>query len=170
MVALHGLIRDERLGVYVLANVDHAELRHALMYTVFDRYLGAPDRDWSGEFLELYNGIKQHADKTRHEEEAKRVRGTTPSLPLARYAGTYSDPLHGEVEVTFVNGGLRLRYGPGFVGSLEHWHYNTFRAKWTAEWHGAALVTFALDDAGQPGSVELMGGRFTRNLTRGGQQ
>ena len=31
MVAIHGLIRDERLGVYVLANLDHAELRHALM-------------------------------------------------------------------------------------------------------------------------------------------
>ena len=25
MVAIHGLIRDERLGVYVLGNLDHAE-------------------------------------------------------------------------------------------------------------------------------------------------
>ena len=33
MVAIHGLIRDERLGVYVLGNLDHAEVRHALMWS-----------------------------------------------------------------------------------------------------------------------------------------
>ena len=36
MVAIVGLIRDENLGVYVLANLDHAELRHALMYRAFE--------------------------------------------------------------------------------------------------------------------------------------
>jgi len=162
MTAIHGLMRDDRLGVYVLANLDHAELRHALMYTVFDRYSGAPERDWSGELLKLYTGIRRQADETREKEEAKRVRGTTPSLPLAQYAGTYSDPLRGDAEVTLIDGGLRLRYGPGFVGPLEHWHYNTFRAKWTADWHAPALVTFVLDDAGRPAGVELMGGRFVR--------
>src|SRR5207237_2141324 len=49
MVAIHGLIRDERLGVYVLGNLDHAEVRHVLMYTVFDRYSGRKDRDWSAD-------------------------------------------------------------------------------------------------------------------------
>ncbi|HMJ81808.1 MAG TPA: serine hydrolase [Vicinamibacterales bacterium] len=162
MTAIHGLMRDDRLGVYVLANLDHAEVRHALMYTVLDRYIGAPERDWSAELLKLYTGIKRQADESREKEEAKRVRGTTPSLPLAQYAGTYSDPLRGDVEVTLSDGGLRLRHGPGFVGRLEHWHYNTFRAKWTAEWHAPALVTFALDAEGKPTDVDLMGGRFVR--------
>lgn len=162
MTAIHGLIRDDRLGVYVLANLDHAELRHALMYTVFDRYAGASERDWSAELLKLYTGIRRQGDETREKEEAKRVRGTTPSLPLAQYAGTYSDPLRGDVEVTLVGGGLRLRYGPGFVGPLEHWHYDTFRAKWTAEWHAPALVTFGLNAEGKPTEVDLMGGRFVR--------
>ncbi len=162
MTAIHGLMRDDRLGVYVLANLDHAEVRHALMYAVLDRYIGAPERDWSAELLKLYTGIKRQADESREKEEAKRVRGTTPSLPLAQYAGTYSDPLRGDVEVTLSDGGLRLRHGPGFVGRLEHWHYNTFRAKWTAEWHAPALVTFALDAEGKPTDVDLMGGRFVR--------
>ena len=43
MVTIHGLIRDEQLGVYVLSNLDHAELRHALMYTVFDHELRHPN-------------------------------------------------------------------------------------------------------------------------------
>jgi len=162
MVAIHGLIRDEHLGVYVLANLDHAELRHALMYTVFDRYGSGPARNWSAEFLKLYDGVKRDAEEARKKEEGNRVSGTSPSLPLAQYAGTYRDPLHGDVEVTMANGALHVRYGSGFVGALSHWHFNTFRAKWTAEWHGTALVTFALDAAGRPTSVELLGGRFTR--------
>jgi CubicO group peptidase (beta-lactamase class C family) len=162
MTAIHGLMRDDRLGVYVLANLDHAEVRHALMYTVFDRYIGAPERDWSAELLKLYTGLRRQADETREKEDAKRVRGTTPSLPLAQYAGTYSDPLRGDVEVALIDGGLRLRHGPGFVGPLEHWHYNTFRAKWTADWHAPTLVTFVLDDTGRPARVELTGGQFTR--------
>ena len=162
MTAIHGLMRDDRLGVYVLANLDHAELRHALMYTVFDRYIGAPERDWSAELLKLYTGIRRQADEAREKEDATRVHGTTPSLPLAQYAGTYSDPLRGDVEVTVIDGGLRLRYGSGFVGPLEHWHYNTFRAKWTAEWRAPTLVTFALSEEGKPADVDLMGGRFVR--------
>ena len=64
--------------------------------------------------------------------------------------------------MTLVDGGLRLRYGPGFVAPLEHWHYDTFRAKWTAEWHAPALVTFGLNAEGKPTDVDLMGGRFVR--------
>jgi CubicO group peptidase (beta-lactamase class C family) len=45
--ALIGLMPNERLGVYVLENLDHAELRHALMYRAFDLYNGGPSRDWS---------------------------------------------------------------------------------------------------------------------------
>ena len=40
MVAIHGLLRDAHIGVYVLANRDHAELRHAIMLNVFDRFIG----------------------------------------------------------------------------------------------------------------------------------
>ena len=41
MVAICGLVRDRGLGVVVLANLDHAELRHALMLRAFDTF-GAP--------------------------------------------------------------------------------------------------------------------------------
>jgi len=162
MVAIHGLIRDEHLGVYVLANRDHAELRHAIMYSVFDRYAGRSDRDWSAEFLSLYNGLQDEADQDRAKKAALRVQGTSPSVPIRRFAGTYDDPLHGDVVVTVENGGLRIQYGSAFVGTLEHWHYNTFRAVWTARWREPALVTFSLDDDGEPNSLELMHAHFIR--------
>ncbi len=31
-VAIHGLIPDEHFGIYIFANMDHTEIRHALMY------------------------------------------------------------------------------------------------------------------------------------------
>jgi CubicO group peptidase (beta-lactamase class C family) len=162
MVAIHGLIRDERLGVYVLANRDHTELRHALMLNVFDRFTGVSERNWSAELLKLYGDMEHEADQRRKAEAAKRVAGTSPSLVLDRYAGRYTDPLFGDVIVGLEGGTLRLRYGTAYTGPLEHWHYDTFRATWEAPWRGTALVTFGLDANGRPATLRVLGGTFRR--------
>jgi CubicO group peptidase (beta-lactamase class C family) len=162
MVAIHGLIRDEKLGVFVLGNLDHAELRHALMYTVFDRYAGKSARDWSVDLMKLYGELRTQQQEGRTRVEAQRVRDTSPSLSLERYAGTYTDPLYGTVEIKLEEGVLQISYGSGFVGKLTHWHFNTFRAEWTAEWRAPTLATFVLNAAGRPQVLEMMNGRFTR--------
>ena len=172
MVAIHGLIRDERLGVYVLANRDHVELRHALMLDVFDRYIGPPSRaaagsgaagrDWSAELRSLYAGLQEEADERQRKQESSRVAGTSPTLPLERYAGTYSDPLYGDVVVTRDGDRLRARYGTAFAGPLEHWNYDTFRARWDARWRGTALLTFVIGATGQVDRLEALGARFAR--------
>ena len=71
MVAIAGLIRDRGLGVYVLANLDHAELRHALMYKVFDLYLGRPPRDWSADLRGLYDGLAKEAAGRRAKADGR---------------------------------------------------------------------------------------------------
>src|SRR6266576_3826666 len=38
--AIVGLLPSRRAGVAIFTNLDHSELRHALMYTVFDRFIG----------------------------------------------------------------------------------------------------------------------------------
>ena len=162
MVAIHGLLRDARLGVLVLGNRDHAEVRHAIMLNVMDRYIGGPTRDWNAELQTLYGDLQKQADEERRKIDAKRVTGTSPTLGLARYAGTYSDPLRGDFEVTIEGDRLRARYGSAFIGTLEHWNYDTFRAKWDAAWRGTALATFVIDAAGQPSRLEVMGGTFAR--------
>jgi hypothetical protein len=162
MVAIHGLLRDERLGVIVLANRDHVELRHALMFDVFDRFIGGTRRDWITELKTFYANLDAEGEKARKKAEASRVTGTAPTLPLARYAGTYSDPLRGDVIVTLDGGALRVRYGGAYAGPLAHWHYDTFQAAWDAGWRGSALATFVLDAQGEPAWLEAMGARFRR--------
>ena len=165
MVAIVGLIRDENLGVVVLANLDHAELRHALMYRVFDVFGEGRSRDWSAELLELYGGFAAEGAAARTRAEEARVEGTSPSLDPTEFAGTYADRLRGTIEVSADEAGrLRIAYGTGLRGALEHWHYDTFRVTWDARWRGTSLVSFRLDNQGLPTSLEINGGVFTRRV------
>lgn len=145
MSAMVGLLPEERLGVVVLSNLEGQALRESLMYKIFDLYLGVPAKDWSAETL----GEKRRADSVdaidQREIEAKRVRGTHPSLALNRYAGTYADSLYGRSAVTIENGHLVFAMAPKAVGDLEHWHYDTFRATWRDHRDGKSFVTFELD-------------------------
>jgi CubicO group peptidase (beta-lactamase class C family) len=162
MSAIISLIPERRVGVCVLANLDHAELRHALMYRVFDMYTGNPPRDWSKELLALYTRLERQADSARRQQEQRRVADTRPSLPLERYAGTYTNPTYGNALVTLRQGALHFAFGRGRVGTLTHWHYDTFQAQWEDVRMRASLVTFAPDGAGGVSSVRAFGITFTR--------
>ncbi len=158
LVAIVGLIREENLGVCVLANLDHAELRHALMYRVFDSFLGGPQRDWHAELFELYAERREKQLEERKKVEESRVEETSPSLELDGYAGEYSHPLFGSVTVSSADGGLRLRYGQRLVGDLGHWNYDTFRLVWERPWMGKDLVTFLLDEKGRSARLRFSSG------------
>jgi CubicO group peptidase (beta-lactamase class C family) len=165
MSAIIGLIPDRRLGVYVLANADHAELRHALMLAAFDRFAGTaatPPRDWSAELQTLYGGARERALAAQRQQEQRRAADSRPSLPVARYAGTYTDPTFGDVTVTEQNGALRLAYGKGRVGDLSHWQYDTFRARWTDPRLSPSLVVFDPDGMGGVSGVRAFGISFQR--------
>ncbi len=157
MVAIIGIIPDERIGVYVLGNRDHVEVRHALMYKALDLWLGIGNRDWSKELLALYTGLATAGDSARKAAEARRVTGTKPSLALESYAGVYADSLLGRVQIRYQDGKLRLETGSKRWAELEHWNYDTFRARWNHRWQGAATIVFHLDARGVPSSMDLDG-------------
>ena len=162
MSAIIGLVPDRRLGVYVLANTDHAELRHALMYRVFDLFAGNPPRDWSAELRALYGERRERARIAAREREERREAGTRPSLPLERYAGSYSDPTFGEVTVTAPDGALHLAYGRQRAGDLTHLEHDSFRARWTDIRLSPSTVVFVPDGTGGVGSLRAFGVTFER--------
>jgi len=156
MVAIIGLVPDEKFGVYVLSNVNHVEIRHALMYKAIDMYLGNPPRDWSRELKALYDARRVSALTARAAAEAKRIKGTKPSLALSKYSGTYEDPLLGRIVVTEVGGKLRFDAGKVLKGNLDHWQYDTFRAKYDDRWQGTDMITFTIGD-GVASTMNLAG-------------
>lgn len=165
MVAIIGLVRDARFGVYVLANLDHAELRHALMYRAIDLFvLDDASRDWSEELAELYRGLRKDAAAAEVTIRESKIPGTNPTHGLNAYLGGYSDQLYGRVQIVegATPGSLSLSYGPGLRGPLTHWHYDTFEVRWQARWRGEVLVTFHLASDGEPLTLELGAMLFRR--------
>ena len=132
----------------MLANRDHVEVRHALMYRAFDHFLEGPRRDWSTELKELYDGIASSGEEARSRAAERRVEGTSPSLDLDSYVGLYSHPLYGSLTVTRDGDGLRADWGPGQPGALGHWNYDTFELSFDARWRGTSLITFTLGTDG----------------------
>ncbi|HET7307693.1 MAG TPA: serine hydrolase [Gammaproteobacteria bacterium] len=141
-----GLLPEQRLGVVVLSNLEWNWLPLALMYRVFDAYLGARPTDWSEQ-------IRHRWEKTRPEEHRRQIVtasgdiGKPPSLPLPAYAGRYSDPLYGEAVVTIENGNLVLTRGL-YVGDMQPFERDKFRVDWRYRYLGDACAEFTLDPAG----------------------
>jgi CubicO group peptidase (beta-lactamase class C family) len=148
--AIVGLLPDEQVGVYVFGNLDHAEFRHALMFKVFDQYLGGPARDWSADLRRLYGDRRARTDSTRAAAARQRVTGTRPSLALANYAGTYLHPVWGDLVVGLEGDSLVMHMGTGagLRGPLRHWHYDTFRAELGDGRSDPVLVLFVLGAEG----------------------
>ena len=162
--AIVGLIPDRRLGVAIFTNLDHSELRHALMYMVFDRFIGpsTPAHDWSAEMRVLYRALADSARAEQVARESKRVANTHPTLPLERYAGTYADSLYGTATVALVNGRLTIQVGTA-SGQLEHWLYDLFRVTWPDPFWDPAYVSFAIDPDGTVGELRFVdGGSYRR--------
>src|SRR5215203_2494503 len=105
--AIVGPLRDKKLGVYIFGNLDHAEVRHALMYKVFDVFgFNDNSRDWSKELKTLYDGLESQGNRQTEAARARRAQNTKPSLALASYVGRYADPFYGEMEVAMTEGKL----------------------------------------------------------------
>lgn len=164
MVAIVGLIPEKHLGVVVFANRDHAELRHALMYTVFDRYLGPSKHDWSAEMLTMYTALREEAKKAERLIDAAHVTGTQPSLPLARYAGVYADSLYGTATVKMEGKKLVVSFGPLSAADLEHWHYDSFMAHWHDAYRGRQLLSFRLGEDGTVAGLAIGDDAFFKRV------
>jgi CubicO group peptidase (beta-lactamase class C family) len=158
------MLPEEKLGVVILTNRHGSVLPHVLMYRVLDAYLGVTaKRDWSAEILKKMNALEVQAKAAEKKIEDDRVKGTSPSLALEKYAGTYQNEMYGETKFVVKDGKLTSEFGPHFNGDLQHWHYDTFRVVWRDRMEGRGFVVFKLNAKGQPETVTIDGlGDFTR--------
>jgi len=162
LVAINGMIVDKKVGVYILANLDHAEVRHALMFKAFDYFALGGNRDWSKEFLTLYGDIRAKREKSTKEYEAKRVMGTHPTLDLKAYAGTYTDPLYGTVIITAAADKLNFNINNFVNAEATCWNYDTFVGPYARKEYGKIGATFNIDELGKVSTVNVDGMLFTR--------
>lgn len=145
------LVPDLKLGIAVLTNQESGIAFETLTYHVLDHYLGAADTDWFAAFSRLDERLTAATAAADAGVAAARDTASTPSLPLAAYAGTYTDAWYGDVVVAQTDDGLGIRFAhtPALVGDLVHWQHDTFVARWhDRELRADAFVTFALKPDG----------------------
>jgi CubicO group peptidase (beta-lactamase class C family) len=152
MTAQIGMLPEENLGIVILSNLDSTPAPQALMYRVFDLFLGDAGKqvDLSAEYKKLSDEGKAQSQAQEKELAAKRQVNITSSLSLNAYAGSYGNDLYGTAEVSNRNGKLYLKFNEDAQGELEHWEKDTFRIVWTNPFYveavGKTPVTFQIEN------------------------
>ena len=145
------MIPDLKLGIVVLTNQESGDMFTSVTYRVLDRYMGAADFDWVKVFAD--RTAKRQKDEAGAEKQAAAARpaDSKPSLPLEKYAGSYSDSWYGAIGIALEEGKLVMRFthNPALTGDMEHWQYDTFKVKWRDRSLAAdAFATFSLNAEG----------------------
>ncbi len=165
LVALAGVMHEHDLAVFVFSNLDHAELRHAIMYKAIDLYIFNDDsRDWHQDIFKLYSRLKEEEIQKSKKRDEERIHGTSPSLDLHAYEGIYHNKIFGDITVSQSNKQLHLDINHFIFYKAEHWHYNTFITNEDPKWREKFLISFALDQSGKINELELFGESFIKAL------
>lgn len=150
MTAYVGFVPRRGYGMVILANLSAANgFSSALAHRIIDRLEGGEGLPWNEMMLKAWATIEEQAAEAAREAEDSRVEGTSPTLDLAEYAGTYFNDMYGEITVTEDGGVLSAGFGVGFDGPLEHWHYDTFRSTWAGVAGGEEFLRFEIGTDGK---------------------
>jgi CubicO group peptidase (beta-lactamase class C family) len=155
-LAAVALLPDQNVGIYIAANSEEGELVRGLLYELLDHYLDLPRHDWPEKLRAFKLSRVNAAVKVLQAPSAKPAK-IGPSLPLARYAGSYNDPWYGTIAVRQERGRLAIDFPhtPGMTGRLEHHQYDTFRTVFADKSIEPAFVTFSLDADGKVDRITM---------------
>lgn len=155
------LLPKRNIGMVILINAGRGWSLFGMRNAIIDMMLsGKPSRDWSTYYLALDRDAELKAAKDKAERLAKRVPNTTPTRPLADYAGEYTNDAYGPLKISLVDGSLVLEW-IRIKAPLAHYHYDVFDAEEKA--HALEeTVAFALDDEKKVVGLTFFGERFVR--------
>ncbi len=157
LVAIIALVRDKNIGVQVFANLDGAELRHAIIYKVFDLLLFDDDsRDWNSEIFELYNERSERYKKSYYESFENRDKSKKLSYELEDFVGKYSNDMYGDIIITLLKREGKKSRKKYYLNldvnnniknfDLEWWEGNTFLTDKDEKWLEKLFVDFIEED------------------------
>lgn len=146
------LLPADRFGFVVLNNANDGVLNEAVKAAVLAAHAGNDPMPVLERFGKIAERIKARERTAVQKREAARIAGTQPSLPLAAYAGRYTDKVYGDAEIALVEDHLQITLLPSrrrMFGALSHWHQDVFRVDFPDRFLPFALVRFALDVEGK---------------------
>lgn len=156
MRALVAMAPEDRIGIVILTNQNPSNVDEAIAFKFFDLYFGGATRDWSRVMLDSMTAVRGRGQAAERARDAARISGTSPTLPITKYAGVYADSAYGDLEIKEESGKLTVRMGH-YGGPAEHWNYDTFRVSWNDGNRSKSLITFRIGPNAVPTAVTSPG-------------
>ncbi|HXF43282.1 MAG TPA: serine hydrolase [Pyrinomonadaceae bacterium] len=159
MLSMTVLIPELNAGLIVLTNSESPA--YAVMANkIRDLLTAAPDRDYISEAKSQLESRKKSEAERLAKDDALRQKGTTPTLSLSAYTGTFRDQMYGDIKISLEDNRLVMRFlpAPNFVADLEHWHYDTFVIKWRPSVSynfPRGFVTFSINRQGVADAITI---------------
>ncbi|MBG9377741.1 serine hydrolase [Panacibacter sp. DH6] len=132
-------VPEEKLGITILTNNDNQQFFEILRYQVLDAYLGVTGTNRNQKALAGFK--EEHAALVKKTDSLKaRVRGSQPPLSLSAYAGTFTNELMGDIEISVSNKGLLIQFPHhnGLVARLQYMDHE----EWLLTYNNAAFGIF----------------------------
>ncbi|MFT3679605.1 MAG: serine hydrolase [Ferruginibacter sp.] len=162
-IAIFGFIPEEKLSIYIFGNLDHSEIRHALLWKAIDLWsFNDNSRDWSTELHTYYGKLKEEAAKEEKETAVKRVLNTRPSLAPEKYTGRFSNAVYGDATITLEGNQLRLKFPNNINLTLDHWHFDVFKGKYDYIWFPDSWINFSFSNEGTVTGFDFDGNTYIR--------
>ena len=123
--ALTTMVPDLQLGVVCLVNFNNSFHTYAATYEIIDRYLQAEGGDWNNRMRKFVEELFSAQVEGIKALNGAQISGTTPSHPLADYAGTYRNACYGDIVISLHGEELHFLYNKR-ESPAAHYHYDTF--------------------------------------------
>ena len=150
--ALVSFMPDDNLGVVLLTNMNSTFSTFPVLLNAYDRLLGLEELELNDKFLSIIAKMEEAGEKGKEKSEERRRKDTSPSHPLAEYAGKYEHPGYGPYTVELVDGKLTGKYN-SLAFNLKHYHFDIFEAVNTEEEQMSMKLSFLTDYEGNISSI-----------------
>lgn len=145
MVSNVCFVPEEKLGIAILTNNDNQGFFELLRYQILDAYLGVPYVNRSRSQLGAFNeGMQQQVDEINQWKA--RVKGDKPELPLASYAGVYTNQLYGNITISQIGKQLKIHFGtkPDLSATLDYMDNGEWLMQYNNIEYGIFAVKFSI--------------------------
>jgi hypothetical protein len=144
----------DSIGVIVFVIGDHsAPLYNIISYNIYERMLGLDQTPWSERRLKDRAEGRKADREARQKAGGEQIAGTTPSHPLADYAGEYEHPAYGALKIIMKDTALQFDFHK-IVLPLHHYHYDRFDTP-NDEQFGVWSVNFGTNPQGDVHEIRM---------------
>ncbi|MFM7487463.1 MAG: serine hydrolase, partial [Cytophagales bacterium] len=142
------IVPEEKLGIVILTNTDQNNFFQDLTNEIRDAYLNLPYRGYT--YQSLKNNREQKLEEKKQLDSLKNLINpkNRPALPLASYAGSYTNELYGDISIVLEKGSLVIRFShhPQLTGKLDALKDNTFLCTYSSPTYGIKTFPFYVKD------------------------